>query len=345
MRPSVSVVIPCYRYGHYLEGCVRSVLSQEGVEPRVLIIDDASPDGSGEVAKALAREHANVEAWVHTENRGHIATYNEGLLGWADGDYVSLLSADDLLTPGSLARSVAPMEADPRVGMAYGRAIEFDGELPDPGRFRAGVVVHRGHPWLARRHAEGVNVVPNPGVVLRTDVQLAVGGYDPAQPHAGDLGMWLRVAAVADVAFVRGAAQAYYRVHARSMSQGVYTDVLADARARVEVFDDFAARHPDLPEVDAWHGAARRAVADAVLWNAARRVEKSAVEPAVLVEEATRFAGTLVPDVDALPGYRALRRRRAAGRWATRGHVFVLSAVRRRLARDLWWWRWRRTGG
>ena len=51
---SVSVVIPCYRYGHYLADCVGSALDgQDGVDVRVLIIDDASPDDSADAARAL----------------------------------------------------------------------------------------------------------------------------------------------------------------------------------------------------------------------------------------------------------------------------------------------------
>ena len=58
---------------------------QEGVDVRVLIIDDASPDDSAEVAKKIAARDPRVEVVVHATNRGHIATYNEGLLDWADG--------------------------------------------------------------------------------------------------------------------------------------------------------------------------------------------------------------------------------------------------------------------
>ena len=85
--PTVSVVVPCYRYGRYLEQCVGSVLTQEGVEVRVLIIDDSSPDDSYAVAQHLAAKDSRVTARRHETNRGHIATYNEGLLGWADGEY------------------------------------------------------------------------------------------------------------------------------------------------------------------------------------------------------------------------------------------------------------------
>src|SRR3954451_22899935 len=131
-RPTVSVVIPCYKYGRFLPACVRSILDQEGVDVRVLIIDDASPDDSAQMALALAAADERVEVRVHEVNKGHIATYNEGLLGWADGDYSVLISADDLLTPGALARATAVMEADPKVGFVYGHAIVWNDSGPRP---------------------------------------------------------------------------------------------------------------------------------------------------------------------------------------------------------------------
>ncbi|WP_253075319.1 MULTISPECIES: glycosyltransferase [unclassified Bradyrhizobium] len=50
---SVDVVVPCFRYGRFLRECVGSVLTQSGPELRVLIIDDASPDNTAEVAEEL----------------------------------------------------------------------------------------------------------------------------------------------------------------------------------------------------------------------------------------------------------------------------------------------------
>ena len=98
---SVSVVIPCYNYGHFLRDAVSSALDdQEGIDVRVLIIDDASTDNSADVARQIAAEDPRVEVAVHRTNAGNLATYNEGLLAWADGDYTVLLSADDRLTPG-----------------------------------------------------------------------------------------------------------------------------------------------------------------------------------------------------------------------------------------------------
>src|SRR5437879_6166396 len=109
----VDVVVPCYKYGHFLHECVGSVLAQDGVEVRVLIIDDDSPDDSAAVAAGLAAGDDRVGFRRHATNRGHIATYNEGLLGWAEGDYALLLSADDVLTPGALGRATRLMDAHP----------------------------------------------------------------------------------------------------------------------------------------------------------------------------------------------------------------------------------------
>ena len=101
-RPTVSVIVPCYGYADVLEGCVASVLAQEGVDVRVLIADDCSPDDTPLVGRRLAESDGRVTYRRNAENQGLIATANAGL-AWADGDYVVLLSADDLLVPGSLA--------------------------------------------------------------------------------------------------------------------------------------------------------------------------------------------------------------------------------------------------
>src|SRR4051812_31139452 len=102
----IDVVIPCYNYGRFLEECVGSVLDQPIRDVRILIIDDASSDNSLSVARKLAEADPRVNVTAHSINRGHIFTYNEGLLDWASAEYTLLLSADDLLTRGALGRAV-----------------------------------------------------------------------------------------------------------------------------------------------------------------------------------------------------------------------------------------------
>ena len=216
---TVDIVIPCYNYARYLPSCVDSVLSQSGVDVRVLIIDDCSSDDSSSVGRQLAGAHKNVEFRRHPVNVGHIATYNEGLLEWSTGDYAVLLSADDMLSPGALHRAVRIMDAEPNIAMVYGRAVHFSHESALPqvtaGNSQSGK--YSGADWIERRCRAGYNVISSPEVVVRGKVQRKVGGYRAELPHTGDLEMWLRLAAVGAIAHVRQVPQAFYRVHQASM--------------------------------------------------------------------------------------------------------------------------------
>ena len=234
---SVSVVIPCYNYGRFLEEAVTSVLDdQEGVDVRVLIIDDASPDDSAEVARKIAARDPRVEVAVHAANRGNIATFNEGLLEWADGDYCVLMSADDRLTPGALRRARDLLDANPSVGFVYGHPlwIMHGAPLPQPGR----------ECWVGRyglaRVGWSVDSVMRRTSLRRqrwsrTSLQKRVGGYDVRLPRAADMEMWLRLAVNADVGFIRGVDQAYYRLHEQNMRKAF--NALMDLRERRRAFE------------------------------------------------------------------------------------------------------------
>jgi glycosyltransferase involved in cell wall biosynthesis len=316
--PTVSVIVPCYRYADVLPGCVASVLSQDGVDVRVLIVDDCSPDDTPAVAGRLAATEERVEYVRHADNRGLIATANEGL-EWAQGDYVVLLSADDELTPGSLRRATSVMEQRPSVGMVYGRtAVAYSGRpLPRSTSAWLGTRVSRGQDWIRVRCRSTQNCISSPEVVVRTSVQRAVGGYDPGCHHTSDLNMWLRIAAVSDVAYVR-AQQAIYRIHAGSMLRSD-AGPMVDLRNRRAAFDSFFARCAalvdDAPRLQA---TAARGLARQALWQASRAVDRGRVDgpDAALLDELLAFALDVYPAAERLRewhGYR-LRRRIGAGR-------------------------------
>lgn len=238
----VDVVIPCYNYGRYLRGCVESVLDQQGVDVKVLVIDDASPDHTAEVGTALAARDGRVTFRRHVENRGHIETYNEGMV-WAGGDYILLLSADDQLTPGALSRAAHLMDAHPEIGFTYGKAIKTndpDAEVcPIPRDYNQ--VILSGPEFLERCCAE--NIVPTPTAVVRTSLQKRLGGYRKELPHSGDMEMWLRFAANASVGKI-DADQAYYRMHDTNMykNYGQYNDVVQRKAAFDTMFEAYGHR-------------------------------------------------------------------------------------------------------
>jgi glycosyltransferase involved in cell wall biosynthesis len=269
---SVSVVIPCYRYGHFLEAAVSSVLDdQDGVDVRVLIIDDASPDDSARVAQDIARRRSQVEVIVHDVNQGNIATFNEGLLEWADGDYSTLVSADDRVTPGALARARDLLDAHPEVGMVYGRALWVDDGAPLP-KVRTevrGWSVWTGQEWLEHLFSQAENPLTTPEVVVRTSLQHEVGGYDPQLPKAADMELFMKLAAHAHVGFIRGVDQAFYRRHDSNMSKTVTP--LMDLRQRRSVFEVVLERYGDrLADSDHLSDLVHQQLGRESLWAAGR---------------------------------------------------------------------------
>ena len=233
-RPRVSVVVPCYNYGAFLPAAVASVLGQEGVDVDVLVVDDASTDDSAAVAQRLAATDSRVDVLVHETNRGHIATYNDGLAK-VSGDHVVLLSADDLLVPGSLARAAALLESDPRLGLVYGHAPAFTGAVPDLDTHARSWSVWAPGEWLPPRVRRARNPVYTPSAMMRASAWADVGGYDDRVPHAADMLLWYRTAATWGVGRVNNAAQALYRVHGANMHLTEYAGMLRDLTEQREV--------------------------------------------------------------------------------------------------------------
>jgi len=236
---TVDVVLPCYNYARYLRDCVQSVLSQSAVTVRVLVIDDASPDNTAQVGQELAASDNRVEFRRHAVNKGHIATYNEGI-EWASADYMLILSADDYLLPGALSRAVMLMDEHPEVGFVYGNAIETD----DQSTPSLTTVIGEEH-WRVLTGLEFIersgarNLVRTPTAVIRTELQKRVGGYLPELPHSGDMEMWLRLAAHASVGFLESF-QAVYRRHRCNMSLAYRANgSLPDVEQRKAALDFF----------------------------------------------------------------------------------------------------------
>jgi glycosyltransferase involved in cell wall biosynthesis len=102
----IAVVIPCYNVEKYVEDAVRSVWSQEGVEPDVVAVDDGSTDATPRILEQLVAERPHHLRVLSQPNRGANAARNAGLAE-TSGEYVQFLDADDRLLSGKLARQAA----------------------------------------------------------------------------------------------------------------------------------------------------------------------------------------------------------------------------------------------
>lgn len=341
----VSVVVPCYRYGRYLGGAVESALDQPGLDVDVLIVDDASPDDSAEIAQSIAANDPRVRVLINKTNQRHIATYNRGI-AHVTGEFVVVLSADDLLVPGSVTRAVALMKAHPSVGFVYGCAPRFRGAAPRPRRGPVLWATWSGHEWLGRQCRRGSNVIMSPEVVMRRAVLTELGAYDPEMPHAADMELWLRAALHWDVGRVIGPDQAFYRQHDANMHVDTFGGVVDDLIARRQVSDKVLDEEalgliPDVGR-QRLHQLSRRALALEAVETAIYAVDRGLPGGRERAKVCLDFASETWPDIRNSRLWRAtetpagttrssfrsrgtavLRRVRHSGRWRLRWYLGV----------------------
>lgn len=99
-RPLVSLIVPIYKTEKYLPACLDSALAQTYTNLEVLLVDDASPDGSAAIAKDYAARDARFH-YLRRENGGLSAARNTGLDA-ATGEWIAFLDSDDVLPPRAI---------------------------------------------------------------------------------------------------------------------------------------------------------------------------------------------------------------------------------------------------
>ena len=118
-RPGISVIIPAYNAGRYLEETVQSVREQQWEGPlEIIVINDGSADSTEALAKSLGCRVVSIP------QSGPAAARNEGIKN-ASNDLIFFLDADDVLAEGSFEVLYAPVVQDPAVSAVFGKAKDF----------------------------------------------------------------------------------------------------------------------------------------------------------------------------------------------------------------------------
>ena len=119
----VSILIPVYNRAHLIEATVQSALAQIDVPIEVVVVDNASPDGTWDVLQRLAAQDARVRIFRNASNLGPVRNWR-ACVEQARGEYAKILWSDDLIAPDYLAQCL-PKLADPAVGFVYTWATVF----------------------------------------------------------------------------------------------------------------------------------------------------------------------------------------------------------------------------
>ncbi len=111
----VSVIIPCYNYGHLAADAIESVLFQTYPVDEILFIDDASTDKSVEVAR---RYEPRIRVEVNSENLGIVENFKKAVQ-LTSGDYICFLGADNRFRSDYIENCKAILDRHPEVGVVY----------------------------------------------------------------------------------------------------------------------------------------------------------------------------------------------------------------------------------
>lgn len=117
--PLVSIVVTAYNSGPVIEETLKSASEQTWANIEIIVVDDGSKPESAALIDRVAAKFHQVRV-VHEHNRGLSGARNRGAeLG--SGEYIIFLDHDDIWRPALVEKLVAPMEADPALGLAFCR--------------------------------------------------------------------------------------------------------------------------------------------------------------------------------------------------------------------------------
>lgn len=119
----VSIIIPCYNYGHFLHEAVESALNQTYHNVEVVIVDDGSTDDTRAIAKVLASKHSSLK-YVYRKNGGLSAARNTGI-DVSSGKYIVFLDSDDKLKPKFVAKCIDALSHHSTASYAYSQMQLF----------------------------------------------------------------------------------------------------------------------------------------------------------------------------------------------------------------------------
>jgi len=248
--PSISVVVPSYQQGPFLEETIRSVLLQGYPNLELLVMDGGSSDGTIEI---IRRYEKWIAAWVSERDGGQSAAINNG---WrrSRGELLTWLNSDDLLLPGWAGATAQAMIAEPDVDLVYCDVQVIDRESLPLWLF-AGAPVS-----IERFVVYWKGAFAQQGFLMRRRVLDACGPVDEKLHFAMDAEYWLRVLTSGKRLLHLGRTLAAFRMHESAKTATRYSVQKADL---IGIITRFCETAP--PEMAAIAERARKRLH----WNAA----------------------------------------------------------------------------
>jgi GT2 family glycosyltransferase len=243
--PAVSVLITLYNYRDFVEQCLTSVLQAEPLDRQtveIVVVDDASSDGSAEYVERLMSSAATPIALVRKHWNSGLADARNVALEVARGPYAFVLDADNWIYPSCL-RVLRSAFSETNHAAVYSLIQRIDGDTNEP------LGLASKYDWNVR------DLVQRPYIdamaMFERGALLSVGGYSTELIDHGwfgweDYDLWLKLALAGRTCRLVPRILSAYRVHSNSMLNATNRSVERIARHFETKFQRLVSQHPGL---------------------------------------------------------------------------------------------------
>lgn len=196
MSARVSIILPAYNRETLVARAIDSVLAQTYTDFELIIVDDASTDGTRAVLERY-RDDPRVTLILSDVNRGGAGARNFGL-EQAGGELIAFQDSDDIWLPGKLAAQVAALDANPEAGLCYCGSLFSEGTrsyyIPEPVFERYDGDMSR---EILRRNTTSTQVL-----VVRREILALAGDFDASLKRFQDWDLMIRIAQITPFVFL-----------------------------------------------------------------------------------------------------------------------------------------------
>lgn len=187
--PSVSIIIPIYNQEKFIKKTIESILAQTFRDFEILLVDDASEDGSPLIGKSFAEKYQNILYFQHANNRGPGAARNTGIEA-ARGSFFAFLDGDDLMRPHCLDHQMQWLRMHTGIDILY-TALEV---VDETGKFLTHLRGHEEKPENFFPLMLFRNQIPGPGMIFAKKNVFEKERYPEDRKHGEDYALMLRLA-------------------------------------------------------------------------------------------------------------------------------------------------------
>ena len=184
--PLVSVLVTVFNREAYLAACVESILNSTFDDIEVIIVDDASSDGSFELARSLASRDARIRLGRNEHNLGDYRNRSRAA-DLATGKYLKYVDSDDVIYRHSLGLMVEAMESFPDAALGLSHSLP-EADEPYPWKLSPRDA------WVKEFLGDGCLGCGPSGAIVRRDRFFEVGGFR-TRGVLSDTDLWMRMSA------------------------------------------------------------------------------------------------------------------------------------------------------